>query len=102
MFNFESIKEMMNQQFGAKEATPYLIGTTPEHCLKFVKYNYDISLMSHNIFAVHKSGFVMLFNILAPSRIVECYSFGNGIRTNRDVVDVFNMVQNDCVAWCEV
>jgi len=36
------------------------------------------------------------------NRNVKCYSQGNGVLTNRDVVEVFHMIQNNCVAWCEI
>lgn len=44
----------------------------------------------------------MLFNIQYPNREVDVFSFGNGVQCKRDIVEVFNMIQNTCVAWCEV
>ena len=35
-------------------------------------------------------------------RNVKCYSQGNGMYTERDVVEVFNFIQKNCACWAEV
>ena len=49
----------------------------------------------------------MLFSInpnngVPPNRNVRCYSQGNGMYTERDVVEVFNFVQSKVVAWAQI
>ena len=49
----------------------------------------------------------MLFSInpnneTPPNRNVKCYSQGNGFHTEKDVVEVFNFIQSNVVAWCQV
>ena len=60
-----------------------------------------------NVIAVLPVGCYMLFNInpdneTPPNRNVKCYSQGNGFYTERDVVEVFNFIQKNALAWCEV
>ena len=46
----------------------------------------------------------MLFKIdpNGVDRNVKCYSHGNGLHTERDVVEVFKFIQQNCVCWCEI
>ena len=56
----------------------------------------------------------MLFSInpdneTPPNRNVKCYSQGNGshlksdgVYTEKDVVEVFNFIQANTVAWCQI
>ena len=68
----------------------------------------DVSLLEGcNVIAVLPVGCYMLFSInpdneTPPIRNVKCYSQGNGMYTEKDVVEVFNMIQNNCCAWCEI
>ena len=41
-------------------------------------------------------------NEVPPKRNVKCYSQGNGMYTERDVVEVFNFIQKNCACWAEV
>lgn len=101
--NWDDIKSQFKGMFGSgTEGQPYLVGTDLAHCHEYIKHNYNPNVIKHNVLAVHKMGFVMLFNIQHPSREVDCFSFGNGVQCKRDIVEVFNMIQNTCVAWCEV
>lgn len=59
-------------------------------------------LKDFNVVAVNQMGVLLLFKIIPPDRNVECYSYGNDIKTTRDVVEVFSLIQNTCIAWCEV
>ena len=60
-----------------------------------------------NVIAVLPVGCYMLFSInpdneTPPNRNVKCYSQGNGMYTEKDVVEVFNFIQSNVVAWCQV
>lgn len=53
-----------------------------------------------NVIAVLPVGYYMLFSInpdneTPPNRSVKCYSQGNGMYTERDVVEVFNFIQKN-------
>ena len=68
----------------------------------------DVSkLEGCNVIAVLPVGAYMLFSINPdnknpPDRNVKCYSHGNGFYTERDVVEVFNFIQKQCIAWTQV
>ena len=68
----------------------------------------DVSrLEGCNVIAVLPVGCYMLFSInpnneTPPNRNVKCYSQGNGMYTEKDVVEVFNFIQKNCVCWVEV
>ena len=60
-----------------------------------------------NVIAVLPVGCYMLFSInpnneTPPNRNVKCYSQGNGFYTERDVVEVFNFIQSNVVAYARV
>lgn len=60
-----------------------------------------------NVIAVLPVGTYVLFSINPnnenpPNRNVKCYSHGNGLHTERDVVEVFNFIQNSCIAWTQI
>ena len=57
-----------------------------------------------NVVAVLPVGSYMLFKIDPDGvdRNVKCYSQGNGIHTDRDIVEVFKFIQQNCVCWCEI
>lgn len=46
----------------------------------------------------------MLFKIdpNGVDRNVKCYSHGNGMHKERDVVEVFNFIQQNCACWAEI
>ena len=68
----------------------------------------DVSkLEGCNVIAVLPVGTYVLFSInpnneTPPNRNVKCYSHGNGFHTERDVVEVFNFIQKQCIAWTQV
>ena len=68
----------------------------------------DVSLLEGcNVIAVLPVGCYMLFSInpdneTPPNRNVKCYSQGNGVYTEKDVVEVFNFVQSNSLAWCQL
>ena len=56
---------------------------------------------------VRDVGCYMLFSInpkneTPPNRNVKCYSQGNGMYTERDVVEVFKFIQTSTLCWTEV
>ena len=57
-----------------------------------------------NVIAVLPVGASMLFKIdpNGVDRNVKCYSQGNGMHTERDVVEVFKFIQQNCVCWVEI
>ena len=68
----------------------------------------DVSLLEGcNVIAVLPVGCYMLFSInpnneSPPNRNVKCYSQGNGMYTERDVVEVFNFIQKNTLAWTQI
>ena len=65
----------------------------------------DLSLLEGcNVVAVLPVGAYMLFKIdpNGVDRNVKCYSQGNGVHTDRDVVEVFTFIQSSCVAWTQI
>ena len=61
-----------------------------------------------NVIAVLPVGCYMLFSINPNNgvpeqhRNVKCYSQGNGMHTERDVVEVFNFIQSNALAWAQI
>ena len=67
-----------------------------------------------NVIAVLPVGCYMLFSInpnneTPPNRNVKCYSQGNGshfssdgVYTEKDVVEVFNFIQSNSIAWAQI
>ena len=65
----------------------------------------DLSLLEDcNVVAVLPVGTYVLFKIdpNGKDRNVKCYSHGNGMYTERDVVEVFKFVQTSTVCWAEI
>ena len=65
----------------------------------------DLSLLDGcNVVAVLPVGAYMLFKIdpNGVDRNVKCYSQGNGMHTDRDVVEVFNFIQQNTCAWAKI
>ena len=105
---FEQMKQQMQQ-------ASYLL---PSDLNTVVELLYNLSggritqpdvtrLKGCNVIAVLPVGCYMLFSInpsneTPPIRNVKCYSQGNGMYTERDVVEVFNFIQKNVLAWCEV
>ena len=67
--------------------------------------NADLSLLEGcNVVAILPVGTYVLFKIdpNGVDRNVKCYSHGNGMYTERDVVEVFKFIQQNCACWVEI
>lgn len=101
---FNNIEDMIRNAFEQQNQPCYHTA----HDLRFLlsKVQCDIGsivkkLPNANVIAVTNTGDINLF-VIDPNgvdRNVKCYSSGNGITTDRDVVDVFNFIQKDCFIW---
>ena len=113
---FEQMKQQMQEQFNQQQQSSYLL---PSDLNTVVELLYNLSggritqpdvtkLEGCNVIAVLPVGCYMLFSINPNNgvpeqhRSVKCYSQGNGFYTERDVVEVFNFIQSNVVAWCQV
>lgn len=109
---FEQIQNQMNQHFNQQQEASYLLPTDLNTVLMMLdemqSHPPDVSkLEGFNVIAVLPVGAYMLFSINPdnknpPDRNVKCYSHGNGFYTERDVVEVFNFIQKQCIAWTQV
>ena len=109
---FEQIQNQMNQHFNQQQEASYLLPTDLNTVLMMLNEigspQPDLTkLEGCNVIAVLPVGAYMLFSInpnneTPPNRNVKCYSQGNGMHTNRDVVEVFNFIQQQCVAWVQI
>ena len=112
---FEQMKQQMQEQLNQQQQSSYLL---PSDLNTVVELLYklsgghttqpDVSLLEGcDVIAVLPVGCYMLFSInpnneTPPKRNVKCYSQGNGMYTERDVVEVFNFVQKNSVAWTQI
>ena len=112
---FEQMKQQMQEQLNKQQQSSYLL---PSDLNTVVELLYNLSggrttqpdvtrLEGCNVIAVLPVGCYMLFSInpdneVPPNRNVKCYSQGNGFYTERDVVEVFNFIQKNSLAWCQV
>ena len=113
---FEQMKQQMQEQFNQQQQASYLL---PSDLNTVVELLYNLSggritqpdlnrLEDCNVIAVLPVGCYMLFSINPNNgvpeqhRNVKCYSQGNGMYTERDVVEVFNFIQKNCACWAEV
>ena len=113
---FEQMKQQMQEQLNQQQQASYLL---PSDLNTVVELLYNLSggritqpdvtrLEGCNVIAVLPVGCYMLFSINPNKgvpeqhRNVKCYSQGNGMYTERDVVEVFNFIQKNALAWCEV
>ena len=109
---YEQIQNQMKQQFQQQQEASYLLPTDLNTVLMMLdemqSHPPDVSkLEGCNVIAVLPVGAYMLFSINPdnknpPDRNVKCYSHGNGFYTERDVVEVFNFIQKQCIAWTQV
>lgn len=109
---FEQIQNQMKQQFQQQQEASYLLPTDLNTVLmmlnKLGSLQPDVTkLEGCNVIAVLPVGACVLFSInpnneTPPNRNVKCYSQGNGFHIERDVVEVFNFIQQQCIAWCEI
>ena len=97
---------MFNQSAAYLKASDY--GTIVEMLYNLSRGRYtnpDLSLLEGcNVVAVLPVGAYMLFKIdpNGVDRNVKCYSSGNGVHTERDVVEVFNFIQQNTCAWAQI
>ena len=97
---------MFNQEPSYLKASDYNTVVEMLYNLSRGRYaNPDLSLLEGcNVVAVLPVGTYGLFKIdpNGVDRNVKCYSHGNGIHTDRDVVEVFKFIQQSCVCWAEI
>lgn len=109
---FEQIQNQMNQHFNQQQEASYLLPTDLNTVLRMLNemqsHPPDVTkLEGCNVIAVLPVGTYVLFSInpsneTPPNRNVKCYSQGNGMHTNRDVVEVFKFIQQQCIAWTQI
>ena len=109
---FEQIQNQMKQLFQQQQEASYLLPTDLNTVLMMLNNlgspQPDLTkLEGCNVIAVLPVGTYVLFSInpnneIPPNRNVTCYSNGNGFHTERDVVEVFNFIQNNTIAWCQI
>lgn len=104
---FEQLHDQMKQQFNQR-GNSYLPPSDLNTVLGFCKSQPDVTkLEGCNVIAVLPVGAWLLFSInpnneTPPNRNVKCYSQGNGFYTEKDVVEVFNFIQSNAVAWTQI
>ena len=97
---------MFNQSAAYLKASDY--NTVVELLYNLSRGRYtepNLSLLEGcNVVAILPVGNYALFKIdlSGLDRNVKCYSHGNGIHTDRDVVEVFKFIQRNCACWCEL
>ena len=109
---FEQAQKQMNQHFNQQQEASYLLPADLNTVLmmlnEIASHPPDVSkLEGCNVIAVLPVGTYVLFSInpnneTPPDRNVKCYSNGNGFHTERDVVEVFNFIQKQCIAWGQI
>ena len=109
------MKQQMQGQFNKQQQSSYLL---PSDLNTVVELLYNLSggritqpdvtkLEGCNVIAVLPVGCYLLFSInpdneVPPNRNVKCYSQGNGMYQELDVVEVFKFIQQNCACWAEV
>ena len=113
---FEQMKQQMQEQLNKQQQSSYLL---PSDLNTVVELLYNLSggritqpdvtrLEGCNVIAVLPVGCYMLFSINHNNgvpeqhRNVKCYSQGNGFYSEKDVVEVFNFIQKNALAWCQI
>ena len=97
---------MFNQSAAYLKSSDY--GTIVELLYNLSRGRYtnpDLTLLEGcNVVAVLPVGTYVLFKIdpNGLDRNVKCYSHGNGVYTDRDVVEVFKFIQQNCACWVVV
>lgn len=109
---FEQIQNQMKQQFQQQQEASYLLPTDLNTVLMMLdeieSHPPDVTkLEGCNVIAVLPVGTYVLFainlnNETPPNRNVKCYTGSNGFLYERDVVEVFNFIQNNTIAWTQV
>ena len=108
----QQMKQQMQEQFHQQQQASYLLPSDLNTVLMILNKlgapSPDVTkLKGCNVIAVLPVGCYVLFSInpnneVPPNRSVKCYSQGNGMYTERDVVEVFNFIQKNAVAWCQI
>ena len=97
---------MFNQSAANLKASDYNTVVELLYNLSGSRYaSPDLSLLEGcNVVAILPVGTYVLFKIdpNGVDRNVKCYSHGNGMHTERDVVEVFKFIQQNCACWCEL
>ena len=97
---------MFNQSAANLKASDYNTVVELLYNLSGSRYaSPDLSLLEGcNVVAVLPVGTYVLFKIdpNGVDRNVKCYSHGNGVHTERDVVEVFKFIQTSVACWVEV
>lgn len=97
---------MFNQSAAYLKASDYNTVAELLYNLSAGRYTKpDLSLLEGcNVVSVLPVGTYVLFKIdpKGVDRNVKCYSHGNGVYTERDVVEVFKFIQQSAVCWTEV
>ena len=112
---FEQMKQQMQEQFNKQQQASYLLPSDLNTVVELLNNlsggrctQPDVSLLEGcNVIAVLPVGCYMLFSInpnneVPPNRSVKCYSQGNRFYTEKDVVEVFNFIQSNSLAWCQI
>lgn len=113
---FEQMEQQMQEQFNQQQQASYLLPSDLNTVVELL-YNLsrgrvtqpDVSLLEGcNVIAVLPVGCYMLFSINPNNgvpeqhRSVKCYSQGNGFYSEKDIVEVFNFIQANTVAWTQI
>ena len=112
---FEQMKQQMQEQFNQQQQESYLLPSDLNTVVELL-YNLsrgrvtrpDLSLLEGcNVIAVLPVGCYLLFSInpnneTPPNRSVKCYLQGNGFYSEKDVVEVFNFIQSNALAWTQI
>lgn len=112
---FEQIQNQMKQQQESSYLLPTDLNTVLMMLNNLGSPQPDVTkLEGCNLISVVPVGTYVLFainpnNETPPNRNVKCYtgsneatSMNSNFHTERDVVDVFNFIQNNAIAWCEI
>ena len=97
---------MFNQEPAYLKASDYNTVAELLYNLSAGRYTKpELSLLEGcNVVAILPVGTYVLFKIdpNGKDRNVKCYSHGNGMHTERDVVEVFKFIQQNCACWTKI
>ena len=97
---------MFNQTAAYLKSTDYNTVVELLYNLSGGRYTQpNLSLLEGcNVIAILPVGTYVLFKIDSKGvdRNVKCYSHGNEMYTERDVVEVFKFIQQNCACWAEI
>lgn len=81
----------------------YLIATNIQHCSEHM--TVPIEYVKHptaNVLAILKEGNYLLANISPPSLEAFCYLHSRGDVITASVQQVYELIQAEGIAWCEL